>query len=157
MRLCVLGRLAEELELRLTELELRLTELELRAAELELREAVLPEVRTVLPELELRVAADALRAAEEEERTAPVPETWPAEVRATLLAEERAVRAAVLVPLAERVAAEGLEATPVELRPETDAVLLVAVLLLRLPAMLCVERPPMASVLRGWVRLLVPK
>ena len=109
-----------------------------------------------MPEV-LRVAADALlRAAEVEERTAPVPETWPAEERATLLAEERAVRAAVLVPLAERVAAEGLEAAP-EPRPATDAVLLVAVLLLRLPEMLCVERPPMASVLRGWVRLLVPK
>ena len=149
MRLWVLGRLFTELELRLTELELR------EAEALELRAAVLPEVRTVLPEV-LRVAADALRAAEEEERTAPVPETWPAEERATLLAEERAVRAAVLVPLAERVAAEGLEAAP-EPRPATDAVLLVAVLLLRLPEMLCVERPPMASVLRGWVRLLVPK
>ena len=151
MRLWVLGRLAAELELRLTELELRAAE------ELELRVAVLPEVRTVLPEV-LRVAADALlRAAEVEERTAPVPETWPAEERATLLAEERAVRAAVPVPPAARVAAEGLDATPVELRPATDAVLLVAVLLLRLPEMLCVERPPMASVLRGWVRLLVPK
>lgn len=144
LRLCVLGRLAEEEELR-----------------------VAPEERYVVEEPEVRGAvAVVLRPLAEEERTTPFPETWPAEaLRATLLAEER-VRVAAAERAAEelvRVAAEEedrVAAAEGRVAAREEVALLLRVdrpLLLRDAELLRLERPPMASVLRWCVRLLVPK
>ena len=135
------------------------------AAEEELR--VAPEERYVVEEPEVRgVVAVALRPLAEEERTAPFPETWPAEaLRATELAEERE-RVAAAERAAEelvRVAAEEEErvaAAEGRVAARDEVALLLRVdrpLLLREAELLRLERPPRASDLSWWVRLLVPK
>ena len=139
----------------------------LPAERLALLERVVPEERfTVLPVERLVVPVERLtelpevavlaaeeRPAEEEERTAPVPETVLEAERATLVAELRALRAAVPAAVVRLPDAEARVAPVRELEEAR-----VAGALLERPAEeVRLDEPPMASVRRLWVRLLVPK